>query len=439
MSNYSATVVKLGRIIDHSNADRLKITFIHGNSVIVGLNAKEGDVGLFYPCESQIGLEFAVANDLIRRKDDNGKVVGGLFDENRRVRCQSLRGEKSMGFWIPMDSLAKTLQRPLEEVLTNYPVNTEIENIGSLVISSKYVPKSNKTEMSAGKQPKLIKKSKSRIIDEQFKFHFDTSHLGKNLHMIKPDSLVAITWKMHGSSFIVGHCLVKKKLTFIENLLKKFKVNIVDTEYDYVYSSRKVIKNAAFNEDVGPGYYGEDIWTRVGEELKGSLHEGETLYGEICGFTKEGAFIQKNYDYGCKIGEHKIYVYRITRTNSEGHVTELSWPQVKERCNQIGVEHVPEIYYGKAGDLVQAAWDFSSDENWPEDKWNEFFLDYLTKRYVYDQDCQFCNNSIPSEGVVTRLEGLEIKNYKLKSFRFLQHESGELDKGTIDMETEQSV
>jgi len=431
VSNYSAVVVKLGRIIDHPNAERLKITFIHGNSVIVGLTAKEGDLGLMFPVESQIGLEFAVANDLIRRKDENGKAAGGMFDENRRVRCQSLRGEKSMGFWIPMDSLAKTLQRPLEEVLTNYPVNTEIENISSLTISSKYIPKSNKTEMSASKQPNLVKKSKSRIIDGQFKFHFDTSHLGKNLHMIHPDSLIAVTWKVHGSSFIVSNCLVKKKLTFIENFLKKLKVNIVDTEYDYVYSSRKVIKNSAFNKDVGPGYYGEDIWTRVGAELKGSLHKGETLYGEICGYTKEGKFVQRGYDYGCAVGQHKIYVYRITRTNSEGHVTELSWPQVKERCNQIGVEYVPEIYYGTAEGFEWQNDDFAGS-------FGEGFLLNLQKQHVRDQDCQFCNNKVPSEGVVTRLEGLEIKNYKLKSFRFLQHESGELDKGVIDMETGQS-
>jgi len=76
---------------------------------------------------------------------------------------------------------------------------------------------------------------------------------------------------------------------------------------------------------------------------------------------------------------------------------------------------------------------------WDQNEFREGFLKSLQSKYVYDQDSIFCNNNVPEEGCIVRLEGLEIKNYKLKSFRFLQHESGELDKGTIDMETEQSV
>ena len=83
MSNYLATVVQLNNLTKHPNADRLQITNIFGNTVIVGLDAKIGDIGLFFPVESQIGLEFANANDLIRRKDENGKSVGGMFDTNR--------------------------------------------------------------------------------------------------------------------------------------------------------------------------------------------------------------------------------------------------------------------------------------------------------------------------------------------------------------------
>ena len=50
-----------------------------------------------------------------------------------------------------------------------------------------------------------------------------------------------------------------------------------------------------------------------------------------------------NYRYGQQIGSWNIYVYRITRTNEDGVVTELSWPQVKGRCKELGIEHVPEM------------------------------------------------------------------------------------------------
>jgi len=36
-------------------------------------------------------------------------------------------------------------------------------------------------------------------------------------------------------------------------------------------------------------------------------------------------------------------VYRITRVTDDGHVTELSWPQVKARCEQLGLKTVPDI------------------------------------------------------------------------------------------------
>ena len=61
MSNYAATVVQIDNLRKHENADRLQITNIFGNTVIVGLDTKIGDVGLFFPLESQIGLEFAQA------------------------------------------------------------------------------------------------------------------------------------------------------------------------------------------------------------------------------------------------------------------------------------------------------------------------------------------------------------------------------------------
>src|SRR5690606_4958392 len=106
-------------------------------------------------------------------------------------------------------------------------------------------------------------KISSRMIANQFNFHFDTSHLMKNIHKIKPDDLISISDKHHGTSLIVSKCLVKKKLNLFESLLKKIKVNVVDTNYDYIYASRRVIKNGEF-----PGskhYYKEDIWTDAGK------------------------------------------------------------------------------------------------------------------------------------------------------------------------------
>ena len=271
-------------------------------------------------------------------------------------------------------------------------------------------------------------------MDGQFHFHFDTSQLGKNIHRISPDSLISVTWKMHGTSSIVSNCLVKKNLKWYEKLIKFIGVDIVDTEYDYVYSSRKVVKNDAMKEY--DHFYGEDLWTHAGEQFKGMLHKGETAYFEICGFTPSGKAIQGKYDYGCSTNQYKIYIYRITQTNIGGVITELPWHQVSHRSKELGQETVPEIYYGKANGLVSVLVPWDEE---PEEAWRKLFFEWLKNNYVYDQDSQFCKNKIPEEGIVIRVElGDGIENFKLKSFAFLGWESKQLDFGEADMESEES-
>lgn len=178
-------------------------------------------------------------------------------------------------------------------------------------------------------------------------------------------------------------------------------------------------------------YYSEDLWTRVGkEQFFGKLHPGETIYYEIVGFTGDGAYIQKGFDYKCLNGEYKIYVYRITYTTPGGSVVELQWNQVKDRCAELNVPAVPEVYYGIAADMVVL--------DVARDGMGEAFLQHLQQAYVYDQDSQFCDNKVPEEGICVRKEGLNIEVFKLKAFRFLEHETKMLDNEEQDLETTQS-
>lgn len=451
MSNYSATVVKITNLRPHSNADRLVCTNIFGNNIIVGKETKIGDLGLYFPLESQIGEEFARANDLIRRKDENGKPVGGMFDENRRVRAQQFRGERSMGFWIPWESLiefGKYIGKPIDAF--GMLPGDEISEFNGYTISQKYVPRRNSSHGGGGQKRRHAPRE-SKIIPNQFAFHFDTAQLGKNLHKINPNDLIALTWKLHGTSAIAGKVMTKKKLGLLSRLLKILGAPIKDTHYEMIYASRRVIKNEF--EETKQHYYSYDLWTEVGKEnFEGRLHDGETVYYEIVGYTRDGAEIQKGYDYGCEpkpntdplvdlfrqklTPPYKVFVYRITMTAPDGTVTELQWNQVKECVKHIGVEAVPEIFYGKAKELVTNL-DIVGEKS--DEDWRKEFFEHLTAEFVCDQDSQFCRNQVPEEGIVLRKEGLLIEVYKLKSFRFLQHETKMLDKGEVDLETEQTV
>ncbi len=76
--------------------------------VIVDLSYKEGQRVVFFPTDGQLSAEYAEENNLVRIKDENGNNVGGYMDENKRnVTAIKLRGEKSEGLVLPIETLAK--------------------------------------------------------------------------------------------------------------------------------------------------------------------------------------------------------------------------------------------------------------------------------------------------------------------------------------------
>ena len=43
--------------------------------------------------------------------------------------------------------------------------------------------------------------------------------------------------------------------------------DVPDTKYDYLWSSRKVVKNQYYNKEASAGYYGCDIWGEAHSKL----------------------------------------------------------------------------------------------------------------------------------------------------------------------------
>lgn len=266
--------------------------------------------------------------------------------------------------------------------------------------------------------------------------------LYKNLHRIQPKTLISITYKMHGTSGISSYVICKKHNSKfskalawlwnnlacpIENLFSKNKYNfeLNDREYNYLYASRKVIKNEELNP-TGEHFYDANIWEITHNELKEFLQKGMTFYYEVVGFMPSGAMIQKDYDYGCATGTHKIYIYRITYTNPDGKVFEFSAKQVQDFCHKNGLNPVTQLYYGSASEF--------SDERLTEEHWETKFLETIKEKFN-EKDCYMCNNKVPEEGVVIRIEGPEFEAYKQKSTRFYERETKLLDQGVEDIES----
>ena len=69
---YCAYITELKQLRKHSNADRLQLGTVFGNTVIVDLSYYEGQKVVFFPVDGQLGEEFAKENNLLRIKNEDG-------------------------------------------------------------------------------------------------------------------------------------------------------------------------------------------------------------------------------------------------------------------------------------------------------------------------------------------------------------------------------
>jgi hypothetical protein len=428
--NYLAQVVRLDNIVPHPNADRLQIASIQGNSVIVSLDAKEGDVYVYFPLECAINKEFLSWSNSFSDKTLNAdKQAVGFFGKQCRVRAVKLRSVPSMGYALPFDKFCNWLEEKTGKSVEFKEdlIGKEFDSYGDILVCEKYVnPVTIKNQNKANNKKQGRKAIESKLISGQFSFHIDTPNLRKLVSQISPEDYISITRKYHGTSAVISKVLCRKKLNWAEKLLKKLGVNVVDTEYDMVYSSRRVIKNGDIRGDSAVHYYSHDIWGDAAKVLESTLEPGISLYLEIVGYVGE-SYIQSGYDYGFQPGKFDTYVYRITHTDPDGNVFEYSPAQVKEYCIRKGINSVPEFYYGKAKDLF----DISTKEHWHEN-----LLDKLCENYL-EKYCDDCSGKIPDEGIVLRVDKPnEICVFKLKSFAFLEMETKQLDKEDfVDIES----
>lgn len=476
-NDYCATVVAIKTKVQLPKCDNVVAAMIFGNSVIVGKDTPEGEVGLFFPVETQLSHEFLSKNNLYRHQELNAdQEKKGYFEDSRRIRAVKFRGYPSEGFFIPIESLTNLGLKTLPEI------GQEFNVIEGIQICEKYIPKSERVKQVQGqKKPKKAAVKISRLVDNQFRLHPDTAQLKKNIHEIHPDDMISMSSKWHGTSFVVGNVLTVKPLKWKNRLAKRLGVEVEEQVYDSIWSSRKVVKGVTsyletFSGNLkskfrrallslwlpgflktklqnkenayqsifgkGPGFYGYDLWEEIKNQIHDLLPKGVTVYGEAVGYLNTGKCIQKGYHYGAKPNTFDIYIYRVTYTNPDGFVFEFSWPQMTEFCATRGLKMVKEFFYGYAKDVFPDLMLTCTGEDWLE-KWQEAFLTELLACKAFDMGdvkCKANNYEVPAEGLVLRKDFLQrCEAFKLKNFSFLSHETAELDKGEVDIETAQSV
>lgn len=426
-----------------------------GDSLTLDSSSKEFVVSAQEHCAKK-KIEF---DELRKEIEENTSFIRshvGFFNKTGRVRAIRLGGVQSMGYLFSLDELTK-YNINVRDINLEELVGEDFDTIEDTLFIKAYVPFVPQRGSKGDGKSKDRKRNKKiekfdRMVKGEFSFHYSTDPLPKCINRVKPDDVVTITSKLHGTSICIGKLHVKTpiKLPFhkwiwnkfvdLTGLFKAHRITDYIIEYGNVTSSRTVIKNQYINKEVTDGYYGVDVWSEYGNLLYPYLTEGMTIYGEIIGYcTGSDKMIQKGYDYGCEKGENKLMIYRITTTNDNG--TKLEWnvtdvhnwtqglirehPEIADRIHVIDL-----LYHGTLANLYP---DISLENHWHENVLEAMRND--KKHFNMEKNDPICHNKVPFEGVVLRIDDDELSEaFKLKCQKFLSKEREEIDKGEVDME-----
>ena len=466
MSIHCGYVVKVQHLRPHANADRLQIASFFGNDTCVGLDIKIGDIGIYFPSDLQLSVEFAEVNNLLRKKDNAGNNIGGYMDPSKRNVCAiRLRGEKSDGLFLPLNCLESFGD------ISQLKEGDVINVFNGHEICRKYIPRRNIVEYNKQKYGSKIPHKKISIAP-LFMEHVDTEQLAYNLDAFKPGDEIEISLKMHGTSQRTGYLPVFKgyKRTFWERITRKEGKPVY--EWGYVSGTRRTVL-----ENYDGGYYGSNEFREQHSKFfEGKLWKGETVYYEVVGFTHTGApimakgnneklgkdFVRQygkttTFSYGCDCAEQAweenrsqdadkpksdIYVYRMTMTNEDGAIVEYTPDFMRYRCEQVGVKTVPvfaKVYIKEDAVIAHHADGLYSGGNLPEGVSIGEAVKMIAEKF-YDGPDPIGKTHV-REGVVVRIINRpKFTAFKHKNFSFKVIEGLIKDIATApDMEEAQEI
>lgn len=432
MSSHVGYVVKVEKLRPHTNADRLQVATFFGNDTCVGLDVKIGDIGVYFPTDLQLELDFCLQNHLLRKTPCGAPDTGYMDPDKRNVSTIKLRGEKSDGIYMSIHAFDYLYD---DDASAHLHVGDTIDVINGHSICQKYIPRSNKRQ---GQPTEGNRTRKKKVpIAPLFTEHADTEQLAYNLGAFQPGDLIEITLKMHGTSQRTGYLPVFKgyKRTLWDKIMKREGTPIYD--WGYVSGTRRTVL-----ENYDGGYYGSNSFREQHSKFfEGKLHKGEEIYYEIVSFTDDGTPIMATgqvpkeyqsqygkvmtFSYGCsptgwytfEDGSHEecpkseLYVYRMTMTNEDGDVVEYTPDFMRYRCEQMGCKYVPVFVkeYIPSEAFLEAN-GYASAGDWVKDYAEQFYdgPDPIGKTHV-------------REGVVVRIVNKpKFCAYKHKNFLFKQ-------------------
>lgn len=410
--SYEAVVCKVVPF-KHPNADRLQVVMCEGVPVIVGADVKEGDVGVYFPEDGKLSDMFCKLNDLYARYDEDGKKINsGYINSNGQVTAQKIRGVKSYGLWMPLSSInfGGTVELKDGDRFTSVPAGVKDGGNVYFLVCEKYISPQTKRAMERNAADK---KNSSTREHPSLPQHPDTAKWANVVDMLPEDALYTVTLKLHGTS---------QRSAKIEEYVPRFKwfpwffKKKVET---LIHGTRRVPKRV-FSEPYRQAAGSLFEWLPVGwaayYEIVGYQSEHSLIHGAVstAGMDKE---IRKKYGdkmaytYGCKPGEHGVYVYNLV--DDLGNA--VSQYDLERLCEQNFVDSCPVILRSGTKEQAMISVDAFTDGH-----------DLIDSSHI-------------REGVVVRVDSKDgsTRFYKSKSHDFLVGEGVAKAAGEVDTEEAQ--
>ena len=428
-----AIVARVTELVEISGANKIQVAKVLGENCIVSKDVKVGDVGVLFPADTQLSVEYCHENNLFRHGTENkNPEKTGFFESSRRVRCQPFLGVRSSAYFAGLETLSYCGDEYHQ--LVAMPVGTAFDLVGEHLICNKYISQATKDAIAkAGKNGvKMAKKD----FAPTFAKHVDSAQFKHNVSMIPKGALIHFHAKVHGTSHRSGLHQVALALPKWKQFVNKYLPIFPDKEWQHVVGTRNVVLTPGKE-----GFHGsEQFRFDVAETLKPFMEKGMTIYGEIAGYangkpimqvhnakdTKDKAFIKKFgeqivYRYNCAEHEYRFHVYRITQLDCNGVNVDYTEAQLEQWCADRGFNgpvsvYTPIVYNGDPDGLMNV-------------------VDLFTENSVH-LGGDYIDPSHPGEGIILRIDTGKANPYFLKSkahnFRVMEGLAEGLDIGDME-------
>jgi RNA ligase (TIGR02306 family) len=307
VSSLLVDVVQVGEVRPHTNADRLEIVPVKGWQCVVQKGQfNVGDTALFLPIDAIPPAWMIEEYGLDYLKDSS---------QGARIRTVRLRGEISQGLLLTVGPAKNHCGGTL-------PTSDLASRLG---IAKWEPPEPAYQRMGTKGKPVRFRPNPN------FSRYCDPENIKNYPDLFKPDDLVVVTEKVHGTNFRAGwvprYYGGRGLRAWFKRLFRRWL-----GEWEWCVGSRNV-------HLVGdnPQFYAGNVYHKIAQRyaLKTILPKGWTIYGEIY-----GPGIQGNYNYGLA----EIDVVFFDLRNQEEYSGASSFERF---CHLRGLPTAPLLHWGR--------------------------------------------------------------------------------------------